>query len=521
MSESGNAVFFSYASQDAEAAKRICDALRQAGVEVWFDQSELVGGDQWDAKIRGKISSCALFVPVISANTQARREGYFRLEWKLAAQRTHMIADGTPFLLPVLIDDTRDAEALVPAEFKAVQWTKLLRGEAAGKFCARVQRLLGGTATEAASPQDAANEPRHRAAPTKARLPRWLRPVLAGVVVVTAALLAVTLKTRFGATTASAVSSPSLPTLVRVRSMLDKFDVTRAELDLAGELLAQAAKDDPANARVFASWAMVDCRYLGESYDRSPERRNAASQHLAQATGLDAADPEVRIARATTMRAFNDDDATRTEARTLLKALQKELPDDPRILGELGWLGKDVTEAEVWWDRQARVPGWAAAAGFNRALRRVISYDYPGAYAALAETSSHVKSTKVLLWKAYLEIVWLGDLAKSRATMAEVPADAFVEDMAASARFFVEFWFAGLSAGARCGAGRATRLHGIGSDDKPDRVFSRCRARSTGPVRRGRERMESSPGGHRATDRGGSQQRPTASRQGDLARGPQ
>ena len=49
------AVFLSYASQDAEAAKRICDALRGAGVEVWFDQSELVGGDVWDQKIRRQI----------------------------------------------------------------------------------------------------------------------------------------------------------------------------------------------------------------------------------------------------------------------------------------------------------------------------------------------------------------------------------------------------------------------------------------------------------------------------------
>ena len=44
------AVFLSYASQDAEAAKRICEALRAAGAEVWFDQSELVGGDQWAAQ---------------------------------------------------------------------------------------------------------------------------------------------------------------------------------------------------------------------------------------------------------------------------------------------------------------------------------------------------------------------------------------------------------------------------------------------------------------------------------------
>ena len=103
----GKAVFLSYASQDAEAVLRIAEALRAAGVEVWFDQSELVGGDQWDAKIRGQIASCALFVPVISAATQARHEGYFRLEWKLAAQRTHMISERQVFLVPVVIDATR------------------------------------------------------------------------------------------------------------------------------------------------------------------------------------------------------------------------------------------------------------------------------------------------------------------------------------------------------------------------------------------------------------------------------
>src|SRR5689334_16121578 len=103
LADPSRAVFLSYASQDAAAARRICDALRAANVEVWFDQSELRGGDAWDAKIRGQIASCALFVPVISANTQARREGYFRLEWKLAAQRTHMISERAAFLMSVVI----------------------------------------------------------------------------------------------------------------------------------------------------------------------------------------------------------------------------------------------------------------------------------------------------------------------------------------------------------------------------------------------------------------------------------
>src|ERR1700760_5044138 len=86
------AVFLSYASQDTATANLICEALKSAGIEVWFDQSELRGGDVWDQKIRHEIHDCALFIPVISANTASRHEGYFRLEWDLADQRTHMIA---------------------------------------------------------------------------------------------------------------------------------------------------------------------------------------------------------------------------------------------------------------------------------------------------------------------------------------------------------------------------------------------------------------------------------------------
>jgi hypothetical protein len=100
------AVFLSCASQDAEAAARICAALRIAGIEVWFDQSELRGGDAWDQSIRNQINECALFLPVISANAHARTEGYFRFEWKLAIDRSHRMAPDQPFLLPIVIDDT-------------------------------------------------------------------------------------------------------------------------------------------------------------------------------------------------------------------------------------------------------------------------------------------------------------------------------------------------------------------------------------------------------------------------------
>jgi TolB-like protein len=138
----GKTVFLSYASQDMQAAQKICEALRAAGLEVFFDQRELRGGDAWDQKIRHEIHDCALFIPIVSQHTQERLEGYFRREWKLAIDRTHDMAEQKPFLVPVVVDGTRDQEAFVPDAFRAVQWTRLPGGDTPPVFVERLRRLL-------------------------------------------------------------------------------------------------------------------------------------------------------------------------------------------------------------------------------------------------------------------------------------------------------------------------------------------------------------------------------------------
>src|SRR5271156_65760 len=148
MTESSKAVFLSYASQDTEAARCICEALRAAGIEVWFDQSELRGGDAWDKSIRRQIKECALFVPIISPSTQSRAEGYFRLEWKLAVDRSHLLAGDHPFFFPVVIGDVADAAARVPETFREVQWTRLKPGEDPKDLASSVGRLMSGVSAK-------------------------------------------------------------------------------------------------------------------------------------------------------------------------------------------------------------------------------------------------------------------------------------------------------------------------------------------------------------------------------------
>ena len=143
-------VFVSYASEDREAARRIGAALPGYGLEVWYDESELGGGDAWDQKIRRQIRECDYFMALISARTESRREGYFRREWRLAAERTLDMADDHPFLLPVTIDDTEATSARVPEKFQSVQWLKVPDGNPTAALEAVCRRLAAGRNAPAA-----------------------------------------------------------------------------------------------------------------------------------------------------------------------------------------------------------------------------------------------------------------------------------------------------------------------------------------------------------------------------------
>ena len=182
------AVFLSYASQDAAAAQRICEALRSAGIEVWFDQSELRSGDAWDRQIRERIHDCRLFIALISAHPEARDEGYFRREWKLAVDRTHDMSDKKPFLVPVVIDDTRERGASVPDKLREVQWTRLPGGETPPEFVERVRRLVSPdphnatTATVLPAGGAAATPQVMREPVPTSRQSKWALPAIAAAV---------------------------------------------------------------------------------------------------------------------------------------------------------------------------------------------------------------------------------------------------------------------------------------------------------------------------------------------------
>ena len=137
-----NAVFISYAREDLPAVQKLKAGLDAAGIKTWFDLDRLEGGDDYDRKIQRNIARCSYFIPVVSATTERRLEGYFRREWSYALDRSRNIAEGALFIVPVCIDGTQAIDAHVPDRFKALHITRLPGGEVTPEFARHLQDFL-------------------------------------------------------------------------------------------------------------------------------------------------------------------------------------------------------------------------------------------------------------------------------------------------------------------------------------------------------------------------------------------
>src|SRR5271163_2560752 len=107
-----DAIFISYARDDLAMVRALKEDLEKAGLTIWFDFDRIGAGDTFDPKIQNNIRRCSLFLPVLSRNTEARSEGFFRREWRYVLDRDLDIDPGKPFIIPIAIDDTREFTTL-------------------------------------------------------------------------------------------------------------------------------------------------------------------------------------------------------------------------------------------------------------------------------------------------------------------------------------------------------------------------------------------------------------------------
>lgn len=140
-------VFLSYTREDRAAAMTAADAFGRAGIEYWLDEHKLQGGESYWTTIEDKISSCTVFMPLLSKNTEARKmDANFRREWAVATQRSQKHSPTVRFLMPIIVDDLQVREVKeAPEVFLAKHITAFDGGRIDQTYLTDVRELLRGS----------------------------------------------------------------------------------------------------------------------------------------------------------------------------------------------------------------------------------------------------------------------------------------------------------------------------------------------------------------------------------------
>ena len=135
-------IFISYAREDLAAVQELKAGLNAAGLTVWFDFDKLKPGANFNPQIQKYITEvCCCFLAVMSKNTEARWEGYFRREWNFALERDKGIHFEKQFIVPVVIDDTGEPHAVEP-RFKQLNYKRLPGGKVTPEFVRELKEIV-------------------------------------------------------------------------------------------------------------------------------------------------------------------------------------------------------------------------------------------------------------------------------------------------------------------------------------------------------------------------------------------
>jgi hypothetical protein len=148
-------IFISYLREDADAARRLCDAITSLGGDVWLDERRISPGDAWEQEVLTRIrKTIKLFVPIISVNTERAEEGYVFREWTEAVNRSRSIPRRR-FIVPVVIDDDYAGDTSryrqIPDDFGRLQFGRAPGGDPdAGLLATLTEEIRAMRRTDAA-----------------------------------------------------------------------------------------------------------------------------------------------------------------------------------------------------------------------------------------------------------------------------------------------------------------------------------------------------------------------------------
>ena len=110
--------FLSHAREDANFVRDLSSRLLQDGVLAWFDEKDLLPGDDWKQKIDDAIERSD-FVLVFLSSVSVAKTGYFQRELKYALDQHQLRPEGPRYIIPIIIGDCQP-----PSSLGGIHWLR-------------------------------------------------------------------------------------------------------------------------------------------------------------------------------------------------------------------------------------------------------------------------------------------------------------------------------------------------------------------------------------------------------------
>ena len=96
-------VFLSYMHENQRTARKLCQALKDEGIIVWFDQQSLRVGRRWKARIKQAIKDGDRFVALFSRQYSQRPKNYMQRELRVALEVLQNEPFDSSWFVPVVL----------------------------------------------------------------------------------------------------------------------------------------------------------------------------------------------------------------------------------------------------------------------------------------------------------------------------------------------------------------------------------------------------------------------------------
>jgi hypothetical protein len=112
-------VFLCHSSGDKPAVRTLYQQLRAAGIQPWFDEEDLLPGQEWRTEIPRVVRATDVVLVCLSRSS-VDRAGYAQKEIKLALDVADEQPEGSIFLIPVKLE-----ECPMPDRLSHLHWVNL------------------------------------------------------------------------------------------------------------------------------------------------------------------------------------------------------------------------------------------------------------------------------------------------------------------------------------------------------------------------------------------------------------